>query len=237
MAIIMETDARLLDKCENNLVLVAKERARLNGLEKDLSTARGKLKIAKRQTESRLKEKNKLLQGVKRKKARHLKLVKEFEGAKVELAELISMLRKQADRGLKGEFAAMKGRLVMPVKGKVVSFYGKVKHPKFRTVTFNNGIVIEAPFGSRINSVYKGKVVYVGWLKGYGQVMIIEHGDGFYTLYGHLYKVLKQRGETVDRGEEVGLVGDSGVHDVSGLYFEVRQGGVPRDPMAWIASR
>jgi septal ring factor EnvC (AmiA/AmiB activator) len=67
--------------------------------------------------------------------------------------------------------------------------------------------------------------------------MIIDHGDGFYTLYGHLYKVLKQRGETVDRGEEVGLVGDSGVHDVSGLYFEVRQGGVPRDPMAWIASR
>jgi septal ring factor EnvC (AmiA/AmiB activator) len=237
MAIIMGTDASLLEKCENNLTLVAKERARLNGLQKDLSTERGKLKVAKRQTESRLKEKNKLLQGVKRKKARHLRLVKEFEGAKVELGELISRLRKRVDQGLKGEFAAMKGRLVMPVNGRVVSFYGKVKHPKFKTVTFNNGIVIEATFGSRIKSVYKGKVVYVGWLKGYGQVMIIDHGDGFYTLYGHLYKVLKQRGEMVDRGEEVGLVGDSGVHDVSGLYFEVRQGGVPRDPMAWIAGR
>jgi septal ring factor EnvC (AmiA/AmiB activator) len=237
MAMIMESDSRLIEKSEKNLALLAKEKARLKGFYNDFNSLRGTLKVAKRESESRLKEKKSLLQGVKRKKTRHLKLIKEFESAEGELAELISRLRKEQARGLKGEFAAMKGRLVMPVKGKVVSSYGKVKHPRFQTVTFNNGIVIEAPFGSHINSVYKGKVVYVGWLKGYGQVMIIDHGDGFYTLYGHLYKVLKRRGEKVEVGEKIGLVGDSGAHDVSGLYFEVRQGGVPRDPMAWIASR
>jgi septal ring factor EnvC (AmiA/AmiB activator) len=237
MAMIMEGDSKLIDESEKNLVKLNAEKERLDGLKSDLTREKKKLRVAKKDAEAKLKDKKKLLKEVKRKKTKHLKLVKEFEGAKAELTELISRLRKESLRGLTGEFAAMKGRLVMPVKGKVVSFYGKVKHPKFHTVTFNNGIVIEAPFGSTIKSVYKGKVVYVGWLKGYGQVMIIDHGDGFYTLYGHLYKVLKKRGETVEVGTEVGLVGDSGPQDTTGLYFEVRQGGIPRDPLAWIASR
>jgi septal ring factor EnvC (AmiA/AmiB activator) len=237
MAMIMGSDSRLIEKSEKNLAILTREKERLKGLRHDLSSSRERLSVAKTEAESRLKEKKELLKGVKRKKEKHLKLMEEFETAKVELTELISMLGEGGATGLKGAFAAMKGHLTMPVNGKVVSSYGKVKHPRFNTVTFNNGIVIEAPFGSHINSVYKGKVVYVGWLKGYGQVVIVDHGSGFYTLYGHLYKVLKGRGETVEAGEEVGLVGDSGPHEVSGLYFEVRQGGVPRDPMVWIASR
>lgn len=236
MSMIMEIDARLIEKSEKNLASLALEKKRLEGLKNDLNTEKKNLRVAKKNTETKLREKNKFLGGVKRKKAKHLKLVKEFESAKAELTDLISMLRKEG-AALTGEFASMKGRMLMPVKGKVVSYYGKVKHPKFQTVTFNNGILIEAPFGSGIKSVYKGKVVYVGWLKGYGQVMIIDHGDGFYTLYGHLYKVLKGRGEAVEAGEEVGLVGDSGPHNTSGLYFEVRQGGVPRDPLAWVAKK
>jgi septal ring factor EnvC (AmiA/AmiB activator) len=237
MAMIMETDSKLIEVSERNLLKLNAEKKRLEGLKSDLAREEKKLRVAKKDAETKLKDKKKLLKEVKRKKTKHLKLVKEFEGAKAELTDLISRLRKKSLRGLTGEFAAMKGRLVMPVKGKVVSFYGKVKHPKFQTVTFNNGIVIKAPFGSKIKSVYKGKVVYVGWLKGYGQVMIIDHGDGFYTLYGHLYKLLKKRGETVKAGTEVGLVGDSGPQDTAGLYFEVRQGGIPRDPLAWIAKR
>lgn len=236
MSMIMETDARLIEKSEKNRASLALEKNRLEGLKNDLNTEKKNLRVAKKKTESKLRKKNRFLKDTKNKKAKHLKLVNEFESAKVELTDLISMLRKDG-AALTGEFAAMKGRMGMPVTGKVVSFYGKVKHPKFQTVTFNNGILIEAPFGSGIKSVYKGRVVYVGWLKGYGQVMIIDHGDGFYTLYGHLYKVLKGRGEAVEAGEEVGLVGDSGTHNTSGLYFEVRQGGVPRDPMAWVAKK
>jgi septal ring factor EnvC (AmiA/AmiB activator) len=77
----------------------------------------------------------------------------------------------------------------------------------------------------------------VGWLKGYGQVMIIGHGGGFYTLFGHLFRVLKERGSKVIEGEVVALVGDSGIDGQAGLYFEVRESGVPRDPMTWLARR
>ncbi|MCP4230325.1 MAG: peptidoglycan DD-metalloendopeptidase family protein, partial [bacterium] len=80
-------------------------------------------------------------------------------------------------------------------------------------------------------------VAYVGELKGYGQVVILEHEGGYYTLFGHLFKVLVKRGETVVKGVELGLVGDYGISEVSGLYFEVRQGGVPRDPASWFARR
>ncbi|MBE7414254.1 MAG: peptidoglycan DD-metalloendopeptidase family protein [Deltaproteobacteria bacterium] len=116
-------------------------------------------------------------------------------------------------------------------------FYSKVRHPKVNTVTFNIGITIESPLGQPVKNVYAGKVIYVGWLKGYGQVMIIDHKGGFYTLYAHLGKVLKDTGDEVESGAEVGLIGDSGPEGRPGLYFEIRQKGVPRDPMAWLSTR
>jgi len=131
----------------------------------------------------------------------------------------------------------MKGRLSMPVRGTVTSFFGKVEHPKFKTITFNNGIIIEAPAGSPVRSVYDGRVIYTGWLKGYGQLMILDHGEGFYTLFAHLDRFLKDRGEAVKKGESVALVGDTGPEASAGLYFEIRKRGVPEDPMNWVAGR
>jgi septal ring factor EnvC (AmiA/AmiB activator) len=237
MSMIMESDSRLIRKSEKNLELLEEERRRMDLLREDLGTKKGRLQRARGRIEARLGDKRGFLDGVKREKSKRIELRREFEGAKKELAELIARLRKDARVPGKSEFSRMKGRLVMPVVGRVVSSYGKVRHPLFNTVTFNNGIVIAAPFASEVRSVYTGAVVYVGWLKGYGQVMIIDHGGGFYTLYGHLYRVLKAKGDGVRKAEVVGLVGDSGAEEVSGLYFEVRQGGVPRDPLGWIAGR
>ncbi len=237
MSMIMESDSRLIQKSEKNLELLEEERRRMDLLREDLGAKKRRLQRARGRVEARLADKRGFLDGVKREKSKRLELRREFEGAKKELAELIAKLRKSALVPGKSEFSLMKGRLVMPVEGRVVSSYGKVRHPLFNTVTFNNGIVIAAPFASEVRSVYRGAVVYVGWLKGYGQVMIIDHGGGFYTLYGHLYRVLKASGEEVRKAEVLGLVGDSGAEEVSGLYFEVRQGGVPRDPLGWIAGR
>ena len=104
-------------------------------------------------------------------------------------------------------------------------------------MTFNNGITIEAPLGETIKSVYDGKVIYVGWLKGYGQVMIIDHKGGYYTLFAHLGRALMETGQEAAKGADVGLVGDSGPEGKAGLYFEIRQKGVPRDPMGWLSAR
>ncbi|MBI5902681.1 MAG: peptidoglycan DD-metalloendopeptidase family protein, partial [Deltaproteobacteria bacterium] len=80
-------------------------------------------------------------------------------------------------------------------------------------------------------------VVYVGWLKGYGQVMIVDHRGGYYTLFAYLSRALKERGDMVKQGAEIALVGDTGPDSTPGLYFEIRQKGVPRDPMSWLAAR
>jgi septal ring factor EnvC (AmiA/AmiB activator) len=90
---------------------------------------------------------------------------------------------------------------------------------------------------AEIKSVYGGKVLYTGWIKGYGQVVIIDHGGGYYTLFAHLSTIIKEVDATVAAGDVVALVGDTGSLKGAGLYLEVRQNGIPRDPMGWIASR
>ena len=236
MTAVMESDVRLMERAEVNISELASEKNRLQGLLHELGSARKIALLKRNDAEEAFKNKRSLLSLIKKEKQGSLKLAKELEGAKSELMDIIGRLEKEEETAALGKsgFAAMKGRLKPPVTGKVVSFYGRVVHPKFNTVTFNNGILIEAPYGAAVKSVYKGKVAYVGWLKGYGQVMIIEHGDGFYTLFAHISETLRQKGSPVAGGETVALVGDSGAADTAGLYFEVRRKGVPSDPLTWI---
>ncbi|MBI5587761.1 MAG: peptidoglycan DD-metalloendopeptidase family protein [Deltaproteobacteria bacterium] len=249
LTIIMDSDSNLISGYERNLVSLEAEKAGLKALYSEL-TAANRAALAKRnETIALQRQKTAFLSEIKREKDRRIKTISELEEAAAELRDLLNRLRaeeekKESRKDLKDEaaagasgFAAMRGKLRMPVDGTVVSFYGKVKHPKFQTVTFNNGIVIEAPAGAPVKSVYEGKVIYVGWLKGYGQVLIMDNGGGYYTLFANLSRVLKERGETAEKGTEVGLVGDTGASSTPGLYFEIRQKGVPRDPMAWFAER
>ncbi|HHL39205.1 MAG TPA: hypothetical protein ENJ37_01740 [Deltaproteobacteria bacterium] len=238
LARIMEADTRLVEECERLLAELRRERRSLAALKSKRLAAIRDIKKKQRQIMAARRSKTALLRSVEREKARHLAVVSELESAARELTALVTKLRRR--RGgfdSTSGFAAMKGRLAMPVKGKVVSLYGKVTHPEFKTVTFNNGIIIEAPLGEPVRSVYDGEVVYVGWLRGYGQVMIVDHDGGFYTLFAYLSRVVKERGERVKAGEVIARVGDSGPHDAPALYFEIRQRGVPRDPLGWIASR
>ncbi|MFQ5737026.1 MAG: murein hydrolase activator EnvC family protein [Thermodesulfobacteriota bacterium] len=237
LTVIMDYDSGLISEYEGNLKRLDAGKRALKGLQAELAKDRAKAVAGKREAQRLARRKSAVLRGVQREKGRREKAVSELEQAARELGDLIGNLRKEGAGSSGSGFAAMKGRLRMPVPGKVVSLYGKVTHPKFRTITFNNGIVIEARVGRPVKSVYDGRVAYVGWLKGYGQVMIIDHGGGFYTLFAYLSEVLKKRGEKVEKGSEVALVGDTGPLASGGLYFEIRQKGVPRDPMAWLARR
>ena len=238
MEVIMDSDRALIEDCERNIVAVAIEKERLKGLkakQQKVMHAHNRRKVS---VDKKKRERAALLKRTRMERSEQAKFVSELEEAAKELSDLITTLKEAAaaaDTALDSSgFSAMKGSLVRPVEGRVVQQYGKVTHPKFNTVTFNNGIVIGAPLGTTVRSVYEGKVAYVGRLKGYGQVLIIEHGGGFYTLFGQLFEVLKSGGDMVAKGEEVGLVGEAGIGDAAGLYFEIRQGGVPRDPMAWL---
>lgn len=130
-----------------------------------------------------------------------------------------------------------KGALPWPADGQVVSFFGRQKHPTFNTYVQRKGIEIKTAEGSFIHSVMPGTVVYADWLKGYGLVIIMDHTNGFFSLYAHAARILAKVGERVTEGQAIGETGDTGMIGENTLYFELREGSDPVDPLLWLAKR
>jgi len=130
-----------------------------------------------------------------------------------------------------------RGALPWPAEGKVVSYFGRQKHPTFNTYVQRKGIEIRTAEGSPIHAVMAGSVVYADWLKGYGLVIILDHANGFFSLYAHASKILARVGEQVAEGQSIGETGDTGMIGENTLYFELREGAEPVDPLHWLVKR
>jgi murein hydrolase activator len=131
----------------------------------------------------------------------------------------------------------VKGNLLWPVEGPIVSPYGRVRHRQLDIYTMQNGVYIGALLGSDISSIAAGKVVYAGWFKGFGRLLILDHGDQVVSLYGHTSAILVEVGDTVQPHQVVAKVGDSGAWGEPALYFEIRHRTVPQDPLLWLRQR
>lgn len=182
------------------------------------------------------KERSQLLTRIREEKAVQQELLKEFELSSQSLEATIQGLIQQQE-SLFGSFEKTKGNLRWPVHGKVVTRFGKHKHEKFNTYVFSKGIDIEAGQGSEVKAVYNGTVLFADWFKGYGQMLILDHGKGFYSLYAHLDRILVSLKKTIQQGEPVGKVGETGSLKGPLLYFEIRYHGEPQDPLTWLARR
>jgi septal ring factor EnvC (AmiA/AmiB activator) len=169
-------------------------------------------------------------------KDRRLKALVEDEAR---LQRVLATLRRAlADlpRGFDAEkpFPTQRGHLPWPASGSVKAAFGArrgVGELKW------NGILIAAPEGRAVHAVHRGRVAFADWLRGFGLLMIVDHGDGYMSLYGHNQHLLKEVGEWVEAGEAVASVGASGGRAESGLYFEIRHDGRPVDPVRWLARR
>lgn len=131
-------------------------------------------------------------------------------------------------------FKAYKGLLSWPVKGRIISFFGPYRDEKTDVVNFQSGIMIKAERGEPIRAVAAGNTIFAGWFKGYGNMMIIDHGNHFYTVYAHLEELFKVKGDYVDQSEVIATVGDTGSLTGPALHFEVRHHGNPVNPLEWI---
>lgn len=127
-------------------------------------------------------------------------------------------------------FAKLKGKLKWPIKGRHLHSFGSSR--KLANLRWN-GVVIKAKEGANIRSIAHGQVIFSDWLRGYGLLLIIDHGDGYMSLYGHNQSLFKDVGDGVDRGEVIGLIGNSGGSAQSGLYFEIRHNSKPTNPRRW----
>jgi septal ring factor EnvC (AmiA/AmiB activator) len=172
----------------------------------------------------------------------------ELEKAAMDIQRLLARLERQRQAEAQrrkaggtaepftGDFARARRQLAWPVEGNVVGRFGPERHPRFGTTTLNNGIDIAAPAGTGVRAVARGRVDFTSEdFAAFGQVIVVNHGDGYYTLYGHLSEILVRDGQEVQSGHVIGRVGASGT-SLKGtvLHFEVRHGGSALDPEDWL---
>ncbi len=174
------------------------------------------------------------------------KLEAEKEKEEKELAEGEKRKRKQGERKKEkekrkeeekgqapGQFAKQKGKLQWPGVGEVVRRFGRQKHPEFDDTIFSRGIELH-PFGAEVSAVYGGKVVHADDLRGVGKVVIVSHGEDYYTIYAHLKALFVAVGDRVKQGKSVG---DVSLTEKGRLYFEIRHRRKSLDPLAWLIKR
>ncbi|MDD9301917.1 MAG: peptidoglycan DD-metalloendopeptidase family protein [Desulfobacter sp.] len=176
-----------------------------------------------------------ILKEIQRKKKFSQAALASLEASAKALDQTLSSMGLRGSAALDDtSFVRQKGRLSIPVSGKIISRYGTARKGDYKSFTFQSGIDIKVERGEPVRSVFKGEVMFSQWLKGYGNLLIINHGDNYYTLYAHVEEVFKKKGERVSTGEVIATAGDTGSIKGLCLHFEVRHHGKPVNPIKWL---
>ena len=149
------------------------------------------------------------------------------------LQATIDALKAKARQVELSGLTSLKGQLQWPLQGRLLQRFNELRQGGLRS----RGILIEGTEGGAVNAIANGQVIYADWLKGYGWVLVLDHGEGFMSLYGHNQNLLKEPGEQVMAGEQIALVGRSGGQANPGVYFEIRDKGEAVNPLSWLQSR
>ena len=265
LSAVATQDQRLMQTYGTTLADLSQKRAELQRFTAEVADAKEKAATTRGQIAEEQRKRRILLASVREEKAGHLAKVKELEVSAKDLQALIARLQSEEERQRRlsraptrretsrgevpggkeeapdlrddGRFERLKGKLPWPAVGSLASTFGRQEHPRFHTVTFNHGIEITAPEGKDIVAVAEGAAIYADWFKGYGRLIILDHGGGYFTLYAHASEILVRPGEGVSRGQVIGKVGDTGSLEGPQLYFELRHKGKPQDPLAWLQTR
>lgn len=191
---------------------------------------------------------NAALEDLRSQKEKHATMARELARLEEEIERIIRTLlqerqrlaekarKERADRtGDKSQLlTAPSGPLLWPHRGKITSPFGSRLHPIFKTRTMHTGIDIDGNTGDPVKAAADGEVLYAGWLKGYGQIVILDHGGSLSTVYAHMSRINVEEGQRVRKAQIVGRVGSTGTSTGSHLHFEVRLDGNARDPMRYL---
>jgi septal ring factor EnvC (AmiA/AmiB activator) len=228
---------------------------RLASRQEAVARARGRLVVLRRAAdaeraaiEAQAERRRRLLADARADRTTHERLAAELAEAARRLERLVRALarrppprkavaRPAAPRPPAVGLGRERGRLPWPTEGRVVAGFGREVHPRFGTEVLRSGIVIEAPEGAAIRAVAPGTVAYRGWLRGYGNLIVLDHGNGYHTLYAHASEVLVEEGDQVTAGELIGRVGESGSVEGPRLHFELRHQSRAEDPRDWLRRR
>jgi len=232
---VMEYDADLFARTAQLYEDKKKEVAGLRADKEQLVATRRKLEGDLAGLSRRKRKRDILLAQARNTKDRYTRLLGELEESSNRLVQLVEALKRQAQTG-DSAFPLLKGGLTPPVSGKIIVDFGRNRNARFNTFTLSRGITIKSAEGTPVRTVYRGKVLFADWFRGYGRIIIIDHSGGYYTLYGHLSDLLVKVGQEMESNDIIGLAGDSGSLEGPALYFEIRHHGKPVDPKPWLAS-
>ncbi len=231
---------RVLENDEAVITEMLEQKRRLSRIIKDLEEKRTRKRELASEYEESLnelaamrEERRQMLAALKNRKSERKETLEYLRKAAERMDKTISELRRQSYKG-QGDFGSYQGLLKMPVQGKIISNFGKNVKEDSGVLNYRNGIEIRSERGTPVRAVFEGKTVFTDWIKGYGRVIIISHGNNYHTVYAHIEDLFSKKGETVESGQVIATVGDSGSTEGPALYFEIRHHGEPVDPAQWI---
>jgi septal ring factor EnvC (AmiA/AmiB activator) len=212
----------------------------LESKQTDLAEMARAAKLKRQELETEARKSSTLVQEIRKNRATYQQTLSELSESAEELQRLMNKIIAQ-EWVLPAAFVPLyeqKGRLPWPLEGRVITAFGFEQHPEFKTIVMNKGVEISpAKDKSLILAVHPGKVVYADYFEGYGNLLIIDHGMTYYTLYGHCAEFLAAVGDMVRAGQPVAVVGDTGSLKGECLYFEVRYKTKALDPLQWLKRR
>ena len=237
--LVIERDALAIEEYLSGIDDLNDSYKAIDAKRSEARTVHLKLAAQKVKTQRQLNKKKKLIASIARSKTLHEKKLAELKTSSLRLEKLLVRLEDSLNSSDYvpyggGSFSALKGHLGMPFNAEVTAFFGKSKDIDFNTYIVRKGIDIAAPWGSEVVAIYDGKVIYADNFKGYGNIVIIDHGEGYYTLSANLSKILKGKDEELSAGSLIALSGDTGSLVGPRLYFEIRYKGKPVDPLDWL---
>jgi septal ring factor EnvC (AmiA/AmiB activator) len=218
------------------------EREQLHARTIDLADREQKVAAARRIVEQRQKavasaraEKERTLLSLRNEGSESEQKLAELEEKAKRLEHLLDVLSRQnGTAAVATDIRSVQGALAWPVQGKIIEHFGKQRNAKFSTVTFSNGLKIAAAPGAEVRSVFAGTVLFSQWFKGYGNLVILDHGNRVFSLYGNLKSPAVAVGDRINAGQALAGVGESEDAHSGYLYFEIRQDNKPEDPQKWL---
>jgi septal ring factor EnvC (AmiA/AmiB activator) len=239
ISLVAYHDSRVISKYRNEINAINLKKENLKLLYEKIETNKKNAKLKKKALQTDRRRKDKLLLTIRSKRSSYEKAIRELEDSSRKLQDMIKKLaKKKVPKSIVGKgFRAWKGRLPWPVSGRVVVPYGKYTDPKFKITVLRNGIEIKSAIGAKPKAVAGGRVVYADWFKGYGLLLIINHSNGYHSLYGNLTEIFHKTGDIINKGTTVGKIGKSSFLNIPTLYFEIRHKGKPVNPMKWLKKK
>lgn len=240
LSYLVSRDSRLVTRFQNTQKQLAAQQTELVDRREKLRQTRVEVETRRRAVAAAFAQKQAVLARLRVEESGAAQQLAALEEKARRLQRLVDTLSQQTTGAAPlTDIRSVQGALAWPVEGKVIERFGRQRNPKFATYTINNGLKIEAAPGTQVRAIFQGTVLFSQWFKGYGNLIILDHGNRVFSLYGNLKQSGVAVGDRIATGQVLAGVGESeettsGATTTGHLYFEVRHDNRPEDPQKWL---